>query len=81
MKKIIFLIPLFIFAKECYYNKALYAYEAHNYKIAEKYFKLACDKNNNALGCYSYSEFLKDKNLKNQYLKKACKLGLKLACK
>lgn len=81
MKKLIFLLPLFIFAKECYYNDGLYAYLKKDYQTAEKYFKLACDKNKNALGCYSFSRLTIDTKLQKEYQEKACKLGLKLACK
>jgi len=81
MKKLLLLTPLFLFATTPYYNEGLYAYLAKNYQKAEKYFKLACDKNQNAWGCFSYAELIKDKNIKIQYLQKACELGLKPACK
>jgi len=80
MKKLFLIMPIFLFAITPYYNEGLYAYLAKNYKKAEKYFKLACDKNKNAWGCFSYAQLIKDKNLQNIYLKKACKLGLKAAC-
>ncbi len=81
MKQLLLLAPIFLFASTCYYNEGLYAYLAKNYKKAEKYFKLACDKNKNAWGCYSYAELTKNKNLKIEYMTKACQLGLKPACK
>ena len=80
MKKLLFLAPIFLFATN-YYNEALYTYLAKDYKKAEKLFKLACDKNKNALGCYSFAQLTVNDNLKKEYEKKACKLGLKLACK
>jgi len=81
MKKILIITPLFLFATTPYYNEGLYAYLAKNYKKAEKYFKLACDKNKNAWGCFSYAQLLNNAKLKNEYMKKACDLGLKKACK
>ena len=81
MKKLLLLTPLFLFATTPYYNEGLYAYLAKNYTKAEKYFKLACDKNQNAWGRFSYAELTKNKNTKIQYLQKACQLGLKPACK
>jgi len=81
MKKLLLLTPLFLFASVCYYNKGLYKYKAKNYNLAKKYFKLACDKNQNAWGCFSYAKLTKEKSLKNKYLKKACDLGLEAACK
>lgn len=81
MKKLVFLAPIFLFATTAYYNQGLYAYLAKNYTKAEKYFKLACDKNQNAWGCYSYAELVKDKKLKIEYKTKACEYGLKPACK
>ncbi len=81
MKKLFFLAPIFLFASTAYYNEGLYAYLAKNYTKAEKYFKLACDKNKNAWGCYSYAELTNNKNLKIEYKTKACEYGLKVACK
>jgi len=81
MKKLLLIAPLFLFASTAYYNEGLYAYLAKNYKKAEKYFKLACDKNQNAWGCFSYSKLIKNKKIKAKYLQKSCKLGLKAACK
>ena len=78
MKKLLLLAPIFLLAK-CYYNQGLYAYKKHNYEEAKKYFKLACEKNKNAWGCFSYSEFLKGEK-KKYYLNLACKYGLKVAC-
>ena len=80
MKKLLLFTPIFLLATTCYYNKGLYAYLANDYKKAAKYFKLACEKNQNAWGCYSYAELVKDKNLKIKYKTKACELGLKVAC-
>ena len=74
MKKLMFLLPIFVFAN--YYNEGLYAYLGHNYSKAEKYFKLACIKEKNAWGCFSYYQLTKNKKYKN----KACKLGLRPAC-
>ena len=80
MRKLLFLLPIFLFANN-YYNDALYAYLAKDYPKAKKLFKLACDKNKNALGCYSFTQLTNNETLKTTYEKKACKLGLKLACK
>ena len=82
MKKIILILSLFsasLFAD--YYNNGLYAYMTHNYKKAKKDFKLACTKEKDALGCFSYANLSNDLNTKNKYLQKACELGLKKACK
>ena len=81
MKKLLFLAPIFLLASQCYYNEALYAYLKRDYPKAKKFFKLACDKNKNALGCYSFAQLTNDEKLKIIYEKKACKYGLKLACK
>ena len=78
MKKLLFLTPLFLFATN-YYNKGLYAYQQHKFNEAKKYFLLACEKNKNAWGCFSYAEFLKGEK-KRYYLNLACKYGLKVAC-
>ena len=80
MKKLLLFLPLLLIGEVCYYNKALYAYKAHKENLAKKYFKLACEKNKNALGCYSYAEYLKGKE-KDKYIKLACQYGLKIACK
>ncbi len=74
MKKLLFILPIFVFAN--YYNAGLYALLAKNYSKAEKYFKLACKKEKNAWGCFSYYQLTKNIIYKN----KACKLGLKPAC-
>jgi len=81
MKKLFLIMPIFLFAITPYYNEGLNAYLAKNYKKAEKYFKLACDKNKNAWGCFSYAKLLNNKTLQDQYMQKACELGLKIACK
>ena len=80
MKKLILALSLFssaVFAD--YYNDALYAYLKNNYPKAKKYFKLACLKEKDPLGCFSYANMVI--NDQEKYLKKACKLGLKKACK
>ncbi len=82
MKKSIIILSLFnmsLFAN--YYNNGLYAYLSHNYIKAKKDFKLACIKEKSAWGCFSYANLSNNSNIKNKYLKKACKLGLKAACK
>ena len=79
MKKLIAIIPIFMFAN--YYNDGLKAYLAKNYTLAKKYFKLSCEKENNAWGCFSYAQMINNIEEKNQYTKKACELGLRPACK
>ncbi len=74
MKKILLILPIFALAN--YYNVGLYALLAKNYSKAEKYFKLSCEKEKNAWGCFSYYQLTKNTTYKN----KACKLGLKPAC-
>jgi len=82
MKKLILILSLSaisLFAD--YYNQGLYAYLSHNYTKAKKDFKLACIKEKSAWGCFSYANLSKNSNIKNKYSQKACKLGLKIACK
>jgi len=79
MKKLLAIIPIFVFAN--YYNEGLYAYLAKNYSKAKIYFKLSCEKEKNAWGCFSYAQMINNIEEKNQYIKKACDLGLKAACK
>ena len=81
MKKLILALSIFssaLFAD--YYNDALYAYLSNDYPKAKKYFKLACLKEKDALGCFSYANMIISNN-KDKYLKKACELGLKKVCK
>ena len=82
MKKIILVLSFFsvsLFAD--YYNQGLFAYMAHNYNKAKKYFKLACIKEKDALGCFSYANMINNIDKKEEFLNKACELGLKKACK
>jgi len=79
MKKLLAIIPIFVFAN--YYNIGLKAYLNKNYNTAKKYFKLACIKEKNAWGCFSYAQLINNPQTKEEYIQKACKLGLKPACK
>jgi len=79
MKKLLAIIPIFVFAN--YYNEGLYAYLAKNYSKAKTYFKLSCEKEKNAWGCFSYAQMINNIEEKKQYIQKACDLGLRAACK
>jgi len=64
-------VPILVFAN--YYNEGLFAYLAKNYTKAEKFFKLACLKEQNAWGCFSYAQMINNNKEKNKYFQKACK--------
>ncbi len=89
MKKLLLILGLsgFIFASSIY-NEGLIAFLHGNYKVAYEKWIQSCNIEKSAWGCFSAAELLeKGKEVKKDPKKaqllyqKACKFGLKVACK
>ncbi|WP_457560842.1 hypothetical protein [Caminibacter sp.] len=89
MKKLLAVIGLssFMFAASVY-NQGLYAFLKGNYSLAYQKWIQACNVEKNAWGCFSAAQLLekgegvkKDPKRAKLLYEKACKFGLKVACK